>query len=491
MEFSQLYYVFWFLPCFFLFYYLVGKFGGLRGKNIVLLIFSLLFYAWGEPVYVLLMVYSTVLDYVCGRGIGKAAEAGNTRRKKFFLGVSLVGNLGLLAVFKYLDLFLRTLNLLPFLDLPLAGIALPIGISFYTFQTMSYSIDVYRGKVGVQKNILDFATYVTMFPQLVAGPVVRYATVEKELSCRKETVDDFAEGLRRFFIGLAKKVLIANVMGSIADSLYNPAVSSSVAARLSYLGVIGSWTLVLAYTMQIYFDFSGYSDMAIGIGRMMGFRFLENFDYPYISRSITEFWRRWHISMSTFFRDYVYIPLGGNRCSRARWIFNILVVWFLTGLWHGAEWNFVLWGLYFAVLLLCERLFLGKLLAKLPVFNRVYTLFFIVYGWVIFRAGSVGEIFELTRALFGGYGIQGNGTTPAVTLLAQAGVGTIAILVVLVAIVASTPILPRIKEKLKGKSPYVARIAAVVGDVALLGIFFLSIAELAIGSYNPFIYFKF
>lgn len=491
MEFSQLYYVFWFLPCFFLLYFLVGKFAGLRGKNIVLLLFSLLFYAWGEPVYVLLMVYSTLLDYTCGRGIGKAAEQGNARRKKFFLGLSLVGNLGLLAVFKYLDLFLRTLNLLPFVNLPLAGIALPIGISFYTFQTMSYSIDVYRGQVCAQKNLLDFATYVTMFPQLVAGPVVRYATIEKELSHRKETVDDFAIGLRRFIIGLAKKVLIANVMGSIADSLYNPAVSSSVAAHLSYLGVLGSWTLVLAYTMQIYFDFSGYSDMAIGIGRMMGFRFLENFDYPYISRSITEFWRRWHISMSTFFRDYVYIPLGGNRCSRARWIFNILVVWFLTGLWHGAEWNFVLWGLYFAVLLLCERLFLGKLLEKLPVLNHVYALFFIAYGWVIFRTGSMAEILELTRALFGGYGLQGNGATPAVTLLSQAGVGTVGIIVFLVAIVASTPILPKIKEKLKAQPPRFARTVAIVGDVALLALFFLSIVELAIGSYNPFIYFKF
>ena len=491
MEFSQLYYVFWFLPLFFLLYYLVGKFFGLRGKNIVLLFFSLFFYAWGEPAYVLLMVYSTLLDYFCGRAIGNAAAAGNTRRKKLFLGVSLAGNLGLLAVFKYLDLFLRTLNLLPFVNLPLAHIALPIGISFYTFQTMSYSIDVYRGEVAPQKNILDFATFVTMFPQLVAGPVVRYSTVEKELAYRKETLDDFALGLRRFFIGLAKKVLIANVMGSIADSLYNPAVSSSVAAHLSYLGVLGSWVLVLAYTMQIYFDFSGYSDMAIGIGRMMGFRFLENFNYPYISRSITEFWRRWHISMSTFFRDYVYIPLGGNRCSRARWIFNIIVVWFLTGLWHGAEWNFVLWGLYFAALLLLERLFLGKWLKKLPVLNRVYALFFIVYGWVIFRAGGLSEILELTKALFGAYGLQGNGPSPAVTLLSQAGLGTVAILVFLVATIASTPILPKIKEKLSTASPRVARTVSTLGDIALLLLFFLSVAELAIGSYNPFIYFKF
>ena len=490
MEFSQLYYVFLFLPLFFLMYFTIGRFCGLRGKNIVLLLFSLVFYAWGEPVYVLLMVYSTLLDYFCGRGIGWATRRKSRRGRRLFLTLSLIGNLGLLAVFKYLDLFISTLNILPFVNLPLAGIALPIGISFYTFQTMSYTIDVYRGKVAVQRDFLGFATYVTMFPQLVAGPVVRYATVEHELTSRRETLDDFAAGLRRFFIGLAKKVLIANTMGSVVDTLYNPAISSAVAAEISYLGVLGSWTLVLAYTMQIYFDFSGYSDMAIGIGRMMGFRFLENFNYPYIAKSITDFWRRWHISMSSFFRDYVYIPLGGNRCSRFRWVLNILVVWFLTGLWHGAQWNFVLWGLYFALILLLERLLLGKLLARLPVINHIYALFLIAYGWVIFRMGSVGEIWEMTRALFGAYGLQGNGTVPAVTLLGQAGVGVIAVLVFCVAIVASTPILPWVRRLVSGK-PRTAQVLAILGDIALFALFFLSVAELAIGSYNPFIYFKF
>ena len=491
MEFSQLYYVFLFLPLFFLVYFAVARLGGLRGKNLVLLAFSLLFYAWGEPVYVLLMVYSTVLDYCCGLAIDRAAQKGSAGKKRLFLGVSLTGNLLLLAVFKYLDLFISTLNILPFVNLPLAGIALPIGISFYTFQTMSYSIDVYRGRVKAQRNILDFATYVTMFPQLVAGPVVRYATVEVELSSRRETLDDFAAGLRRFLVGLAKKVLIANVMGSIADSLYNPAVSSAVAAKLSYLGVIGAWTLVLAYTMQIYFDFSGYSDMAIGIGRMMGFRFLENFNYPYISRSITEFWRRWHISMSSFFRDYVYIPLGGNRCGRGRWIFNILIVWFLTGLWHGAQWNFVLWGLYFAAILLLEKLVIGKALERLPILNRLYALLLIAYGWVIFRSNSMGEIWELTKALFGAYGLQGNGQSPAVTLLGQAGVGVIAVVVFLVAIVASTPIIPWLKERTQAAPTPVQKTVLIAADVALFALFFLSVVELAIGSYNPFIYFKF
>ena len=490
MEFSQLYYVFLFLPLFFLCYYFFGRLFGLRGKNITLLLFSLLFYAWGEPVYVLLMVYSTALDYTCGLGIGRATARGSARGRRAWLAVSLIGNLGLLGVFKYLDLFLSTLNLLPFVNLPLAHIALPIGISFYTFQTMSYSIDVYRGKVQPQRDIANFATYVTMFPQLVAGPVVRYATVEAELSCRTETVDDFAMGLRRFLIGLAKKVLIANTMGAVADTLYNPQNSSAAAAEISYLGVLGSWAVILAFTMQIYFDFSGYSDMAIGIGRMMGFRFLENFNYPYISRSITEFWRRWHISMSTFFRDYVYIPLGGNRCSRVRWVFNILVVWFLTGLWHGAQWNFVLWGLYFAAILLLEKLFLGKLLERVPVLSNLYALLLIVYGWVIFRCESFGEIAEFTRAMFGAYGFQGNGAKPAVLLLSQAGVGTISILVFAVAAVAATPILPKLRA-LAERTPCRARTLRILGDVCLLILFFLSLVELALGSYNPFIYFKF
>jgi alginate O-acetyltransferase complex protein AlgI len=490
MEFSQLYYVFLFLPAFFLCYYLFGKLCGLRGKNITLLIFSLIFYAWGEPMYVLLMGYSTVLDYTCGLGIGRAAEKGSKRKKKAWLAVSLIGNLGLLAVFKYLDLFFGTLNILPFVNLPLAHIALPIGISFYTFQTMSYSIDVYLGKVKPQRDIANFATYVTMFPQLVAGPVVRYSTVEAELSCRTETIDDFAMGLRRFIVGLSKKVLIANTMGAVADSLYNPAVPSAVTTEISHLGSLGAWVVIIAYTMQIYFDFSGYSDMAIGIGRMMGFRFLENFNYPYISKSITEFWRRWHISMSTFFRDYVYIPLGGNRCSRLRWFFNIMTVWFLTGLWHGAQWNFVLWGLYFAVILLCERLFLGKLLERLPVFNHLYAIFLIIYGWVIFRCNNIGEILEFTKTMFGAYGWRGDGMNPSVTLLSMADVGTIQIAVFVIAIIASTPILSSLKA-FAARNPKRERILSVAADVALLVLFSLSIVELTLGSYNPFIYFKF
>ncbi len=487
MEFSQLYFTFWFLPLFFLCYYLFGKIGGLRGKNLVLLIFSLFFYAWGEPVYVLFMVYSTVLDYTCGIMIEKGIIENNIVKKKIWLGVSLFGNLGLLAIFKYLDLIIETVNLIPKVDLPLAGIALPIGISFYTFQTMSYSIDVYRGEVKAQHNVATFATYVTMFPQLIAGPVVRYRTVEAELMDRRESIDGFANGLRRFIVGLAKKVIISNTMAQVADGLFNPLnPAASVASRISQLGVVGSWVAILAYTMHIYFDFSGYSDMAIGMGRMMGFKFLENFNYPYISKSITEFWRRWHISMSTFFRDYVYFPLGGSRCSTGKWIRNILVVWFLTGLWHGAEWNFVIWGLYFAVLLLVEKFFLGKLLERLPIINRVYSLFFIVYGWVIFRAADFEQIGEFTKAMFGSYGLLGDGAKNAWTLLSQAQVGTVSITVFIVGVIASTPILKLIQEKTRD-----SRAVGVIGDIALFAIFAICTAELALGSYNPFIYFKF
>ncbi len=482
MEFSQLYFAFWFLPLFFICYYLFGKIAGLQAKNLILLIFSLFFYAWGEPVYVLLMVYSTILDYTCGRMIEKSEGS----KRKLWLAVSLIGNLGLLAVFKYLDFIIETLNVIPMVNLPLSNIALPIGISFYTFQTMSYSVDVYSGKVKAQKNILTFATYVTMFPQLIAGPVVRYSTVEAELMDRRENIDGFANGLRRFIVGLAKKVLIANTMAKVADGLFNPlAPSSSVATEISQLGVIGSWIVMLAYTLHIYFDFSGYSDMAIGIGKMLGFKFLENFNYPYISKSITEFWRRWHISMSSFFRDYVYIPLGGSRCSTFKWIRNIAIVWFLTGLWHGAEWNFVLWGLYFAVILLAEKFFLGKLLEKLPVINRLYSLLLIVYGWVIFRSSGIAQIGEFTKAMFGGYGLLGNGTRNVLTLLSQAEVGTVSVIAFAVGIIASTPILPKLKEKCRGK------VLPILADVSLFVLAFLCIAELALGSYNPFIYFKF
>nr|MCR5262636.1 MBOAT family protein [Clostridiales bacterium] len=303
MVFSSLHFLFAFLPLFFIVYYSMGKLFGIRGKNVSLFIFSLLFYAWGEPVYVLLMIYSTILDYTCGRMIEAGEKEGDQKKKKAFLAVSMIGNLGLLAIFKYLAMIVGTANTLLGLVIPVPEITLPIGISFYTFQTMSYSLDVYRGKIEAQRDIINFGAYVAMFPQLIAGPIVRYETVAAELNGRTETAEDFAAGARRFIVGLGKKVLIANTMAQTADSLFAAAPSS--------LGSLGAWTAIIAYTFQIFFDFSGYSDMAIGLGRMMGFHYPENFNYPYTADSVTDFWRRWHISMSSFFRDYIYIPMGG------------------------------------------------------------------------------------------------------------------------------------------------------------------------------------
>ncbi len=484
MVFSSLTFLFAFLPLFFITYYAAGKLAGIRGKNIALFIFSMIFYAWGEPVYVLFMVYSTLLDYTCGRMIEKGEITGNGRLKKAFLIVSLIGNLGLLGIFKYSGMFLSTANNLFGLGMSVPKIALPIGISFYTFQTMSYSIDVYFGKVKAQHDIINFGAYVVMFPQLIAGPVVRYETVERELNYRVETAEDFAVGARRFIIGLGKKALIANTMAQTCDTLFANDPAS--------LGALGSWVAILAYTFQIFFDFSGYSDMAIGMGRMMGFHYLENFNYPYIANSVTDFWRRWHISMSTFFRDYVYIPLGGNRVSKPRWIFNIFVVWFATGLWHGSSWNFVLWGLYFGVLLVLEKEFLLKIISKSKIFSHIWALFLVVYGWVIFTQESLGGLWKYTKAMFGAYGTVGTGSTNAVTLLQRAEVNTVFIIMFIVAIIFSTPIAKKIKETLEKK--YAATIPGgylAVYDIALFGILFLCTIMLALGSYNPFIYFRF
>jgi len=482
--FSSLPFVFAFLPVFFLFYYAAGKLCGIRGKNTVLALFSLVFYAWGEPIYVLLMLWSTLLDYVCGRMIEAGTEKGSARQRKIFLAVSLVGNLGLLCFFKYLGMFLGTLSSLSGIAIPVPEITLPIGISFYTFQTMSYSIDVYRGKIRAQKNIIHFGAYVAMFPQLIAGPVVRYETVAAELDCRTETAEDFAAGARRFILGLGKKTLIANTAAQTADALF----ASSPAA----LGALGAWTAIIAYTVQIFFDFSGYSDMAIGLGRMMGFHYLENFNYPYIADSVTDFWRRWHISMSTFFRDYVYIPLGGNRVSAPRWIFNIFAVWFVTGLWHGASWNFVLWGVYFGALLILEKKFLLRVLAKNRILAHVWALFCIVYGWVIFTNESLSSIGAYTKALFGGFGWLGDGRTNALLLLQQAEVNTVFFLAMAAAVLFSMPVVPRLREMAAKK--YADAVPAVYGilyDAALIAVLLLCTVQLALGAYNPFIYFRF
>lgn len=361
-------------------------------RNLVLLVASLLFYAWGEPVYVLIMLFSTVFDYTNGRLIEYFQNKNRPGKAKVVLVIDLMGNLGILGFFKYADFVIGNINSITGAGLTLLHIALPIGISFYTFQTMSYTIDVYRKVVPAQHNIVAFATYVTLFPQLIAGPIVQYKTVAAELSDRKVTLTDFSEGAFRFTIGLAKKVLLANQIGSLWDTI----------SQLHQMSAATAWLGAIAYSFQIYFDFSGYSDMAIGLGKMFGFHFLENFNFPYMSKTITEFWRRWHISLSSWFREYVYIPLGGNRKGMGRQLFNIMVVWMLTGLWHGANWNFVLWGIYYGILLMFEKLFLLKWLKKAPAWiGHIYSMFLVVIGWTIFAQTDMSRLGRYLKTMFG------------------------------------------------------------------------------------------
>ena len=390
MVFSSLLFLFRFLPIVLLIYYLSPK----KVRNLVLFLASLMFYAWGEPVYVCLLLFSTVLDYTMGRMIGYFRRKEQKKGMKICLLTSLVVNLGLLGVFKYADFFVSTFNSVTQKDVGLLHLALPIGISFYTFQTLSYTIDVYLDKVSPQKNIISFGAYVALFPQLIAGPIVRYKTIEKELNHRTENLDDFSEGVVLFSAGLAKKVLIANTVGALFSE-----ISALSNAQLS---VGTAWFGVLAFTLQIYFDFSGYSDMAIGLGKMFGFHFLKNFDHPYESKSITEFWRRWHISLSSWFKEYVYIPLGGNRHGKPKQFLYISIVWLLTGLWHGASWNFVLWGVYYGVLLMIEKLFWLKWLQRIPAFfQHVYTMACVVVGWAFFCYPDLTDKTGYVKALLG------------------------------------------------------------------------------------------
>ncbi|MBO5316970.1 MAG: MBOAT family protein, partial [Oscillospiraceae bacterium] len=387
MLFSSIPFLFYFLPAVLLLYFLVPW----KLKNGVLLVFSLIFYAWGEPMYVFLMIASICLFYGCGIAIGNSTTQ---RGKKLWLTVSVVVSLGLLAVFKYADFFIDSFNSVTGASLPLLKLALPIGISFYTFQCLSYTIDVYRGDAQVQKNIVSFGAYVSLFPQLIAGPIVRYVDVARELSSRSHSWEDFSLGLRRFLVGLSKKILIANSLGQLTE-IFRASGEKSV---LFY------WIYAIAFALHIYFDFSGYSDMAIGLGRIFGFRFIENFNYPYMSRSIAEFWRRWHMSLGSWFRDYVYIPLGGNRVKPLRWVLNVLVVWMLTGLWHGAAWNFVLWGLLYAIFLLLERWV--PFLQKLPdILKRVYVLLVVVLGFVLFNAADLSQALGDIGGMFGFAGV--------------------------------------------------------------------------------------
>lgn len=464
MVFSSLVFMFAYLPITLLAYYLVPR----QGRNIFLFIINLIFYGWGEPKLVLLMVFNIFFNYLGGWLVDKYRA--DAKKKKLFLILTCVLDIGILAVFKYTGMITETLNMLPFLNIPELQISLPIGISFYTFQTMSYVIDVYRDDAPVSKNFINFGTYVALFPQLIAGPIVRYRDVAEQLVNRRETLEMFTRGVKLFMVGLAKKVIIANTMGTLTTNIF---------ATTDENGVVGTWVGMIAYTFQIYFDFSGYSDMACGLGNMMGFEFLKNFNYPYIAKSITDFWRRWHISLSTWFKEYVYIPLGGNRKGVKRQILNLLIVWGLTGLWHGAAYNFVLWGLYYGLLLILEKFVLKKFLDRLPSFvQHIYTLFIIIIGWGLFYFTDVGQLGEFMVDLFNfGNGICGN---QAFNLIMSN------LPMLIIAAVASTPLATTLYTRFEH-----TRFMWIPETLYCMGVLAVSTASLVNQSYNPFLYFRF
>ncbi len=463
MLFTSISFLYYFLPTIIILYFITPK----KYRNYILLIFSIIFYMYGEPKYVILMLVEILVAYFGALLIDKY------KSKEIFL-ITIIIHIGLLCVFKYTDLFITTINSIFKSNINLFNIALPIGISFYTFQILSYVIDVYRGKVKVQKNILKLATYVSLFPQLIAGPIVRYETICDELDNRDETIEKFSLGVRRFIIGLAKKVLIANMLGELCTKF------SLVDER----SVLFYWIFAISYMLQVYFDFSAYSDMAIGLGKMFGFTFLENFNYPFISKSITEFWRRWHISLSSWFKDYVYIPLGGSRKGTLKLVRNILIVWFLTGIWHGAAYNFIIWGLFIGVFLVIEKLWLSKYISKLPKFLRnIYVLFIIMISFIMFNAGSINEAFFNIKGLFG--------------LNKEVFINNYTIyylksylIVLIISIVGSTPLLKNIVEKLR-KNKTINNLINVLEPIFLIILLLLVTAYLIDSSYNPFLYFRF
>lgn len=463
MVFSSITFLYYFLPIVLLIYFVVPS----KFRNLVLLVSSLFFYFYGEPRYILVLLFSVIFNYYMGKLISKE----NSKYRKVLFISDMIINFGLLFYFKYFDFFIDNINQILNIKIPLFNIIMPIGISFFTFQATSYVIDIYLGKVKSANCILDFAAYLSLFPQLIAGPIVRYQTIDQELKDRSVTYKKFADGVKRFIIGLSKKVLLANVLGVFSNSLS----SISTSTVLSY------WLQAISNTLQLYLDFSGYSDMAIGLGLMFGFTFLENFNYPFIASSITEFWHRWHISLSTWFRDYIYIPLGGNRVSKPRWIFNIFVVWMLTGLWHGASWNFVIWGLYFGIILLIEKLFLSKFLDKLPKIVRwIYSFALINLGWIIFRMEDISSMKYLLLNIFN------NLTKPIGGVLAKNYFLLNYIPYFIIGIILMFPIIPFIKNKFKDNKYFV-----IIDDVVLLIVFVISICLLINNTYNPFIYFRF
>ena len=458
MVFSSIPFLYYFLPAVMAVYFLVPD----RLKNTVLLLSSLVFYGWGEPRLLALMLFTIVLFYGCGLAMEQS------EKKKFWLTVSVVISLALLGLFKYADFFIASINTATGLSLPLLRLALPVGISFYTFQCLSYTIDVYRGRVPAQRNILSFGAYVALFPQLIAGPIVRYTDIARELESREHSWETFSLGLRRFLVGLGKKVILAD----------NFALLLRIFRESSEPSVLFYWMYAIGFTLNIYFDFSGYSDMAIGLGRIFGFHFLENFDYPYLSKSVTEFWRRWHISLGSWFRDYVYIPLGGSRCSRGKWVRNILIVWLLTGAWHGAAWNFVLWGLLYAVCLLAEKLLPG--LEKLPNFLRHgYTMLIVILGFVLFNAENVAQAGGDILALFG---LAGLPVSSAETMYYLKSYGVL----FCVGILGATPVVRDLARKAAQ-----SKLGPVLELVFLASLLILATAYLVDGSFSPFLYFRF
>ena len=467
MLFSSVSFLYYFLPITLVLYFVSKD----KYKNIILLLASLFFYFYGEPKYTVLMLISAFSAYIHGILIEKFREKGYS---KLFLVSGLVVSLGILIVFKYMDFIIKNINYISNSNIKLLRLVLPIGISFYTFQGLSYIVDVYKKDAKVCRSFVDFATYVCLFPQLIAGPIVRYTTIEDELKNRTHSFDKFAYGVNRFVVGLAKKVILANNLGMLVDIM----TKSNEKSVLSY------WMVAIFFSLQIYYDFSGYSDMAIGLGRMFGFDFLENFNYPFISKSIKEFWRRWHISLSSFFRDYVYIPLGGNRVSRVRWIFNLLIVWSLTGLWHGDSWNFILWGLYFAILLIIENLFLQNILSKLPaLIQHIYAKFFIIISFVIFNNENIKDLWSSLYNMFNFRGLDLYNDFSTYYLKSYT-------VLLIVSMIGATPILKNIIQKVN-KNVTGQKVVSTINPILNIVLLVVVTAYLIDGSFNPFLYFRF
>lgn len=468
MVFSSLTFMFFYLPIVLGIYFLAPK----KFRNLWMFLAGLLFYGWGEPVYLWIMVLSTVIDYICGYLMHIHDDKPKIR--KLCLIASVVMNLGLLSIFKYSGFFVSSINSIFGLSLTVPNIALPIGISFYTFQSMSYTIDMYLRNISVQKNPITFATYVTLFPQIVAGPIVRYSDVQNEIDNRTITVNLVGEGVLIFIKGLAKKVLLANNIGALWSTIKAQDISS--------IPALTAWLGILAFTFQIYFDFSGYSDMAVGLGKILGFNFPQNFNFPYVSKSISEFWRRWHITLGTWFREYVYIPLGGNRKGKYRTIFNLFVVWMLTGFWHGASWNFVLWGVYFGVLIIFERLFLGDLLKKIPTFLQIlYTFILVVFGWVMFEFDKLSNVFDFFKTMFL---LNSNTLYDSNTLYYLVSYIVVFVLCIFFSNDISQKLITSFKNKYPRFSGYAIAVIAII-------LFFVCTAYLVDATYNPFLYFRF